>query len=322
MVNVLVLGATGYIGQALSQSLVRSGDHRVYGLARTPEKAKDLAKEEVIPISGSISDNKELLNAIETYHINVIVDVVGADLQTSRNLLSEIKKIGTARLDTATKAGSQIPNLGFIYCSGTWVHGSSNEPVSDLTPVDAFNSPTPPAELTSWRPILEREVLASSDVLDVMVVRPALVYGRSHAIWNLFFGPIYTASRDGSNSVSLAGEPDSRPGLVHVDDVASGLHAAIEKLPLIAGTGVYPVFDLVTSQESLGDIMDFAAKTIGFKGKIDLVGAGDDLFARAMSTSMNNHSGRAKQILGWEPRKIGFVQGMDVYAKAFMAANV
>lgn len=322
MVNVLVLGATGYIGQALSQSLVRSGNHRVYGLARTPEKAKELEKEEVIPISGSISENKKLLNAIETYHINVIVDVVGANLQTSQNLLSEIKKIGAERLSAAAKAGNPIPKLGFIYCSGTWVHGSSNEPVNDLTPVDALNSPTPPAELTSWRPVLERAVLASSNVLDVMVVRPALVYGRSHAIWHMFFGPIATAVREGSSLVSLAGDADSRPGLIHVDDVAYGLHSAVEKLPLISGTGVYPVFDLVTSQESLRDIMEFAAKTIDFKGKIDFVGAGDNLFAKAMSTSMNNRSGRAKQILGWEPRKIGFVQGMDVYAKAFLAANV
>lgn len=28
MVNVLVIGATGYIGQALTQSLIRSGDRK------------------------------------------------------------------------------------------------------------------------------------------------------------------------------------------------------------------------------------------------------------------------------------------------------
>ncbi|CAG8958747.1 hypothetical protein HYFRA_00011591 [Hymenoscyphus fraxineus] len=322
MVNVLLLGATGYIGKELCHSLVRGGDHRVYGLARTAEKAKDLAKEEVIPIIGSTSDTQELLNSIEKHRIDVIVDLMGAELNTTKTLISEIKKIGAARLEAASEAGIRIQKLGFIYCSGTWLHGSSNEPVSDLTPVAASNSPTPPAELTSWRAIVEKEVLDCSDVLDVMIVRPALVYGRSHPIWGIFFGPIHAASQDGSSSVGLAADPESRPGLVHVDDVASGFHAAIEKLPLISGTGVYPVFDLVSSQESMKDILNFAAKTIGYNGKVELVGAGDDLFAKAMSTSMNNHSARAKQILGWEPRKTSFVQGMDIYAKGFVAATV
>jgi len=74
MVNVLVVGATGYIGRNLSQSLVRSGNHRVYGLARTEEKAKELVAEEVIPVRGSISDNAVLEEAIENFRISVVCD--------------------------------------------------------------------------------------------------------------------------------------------------------------------------------------------------------------------------------------------------------
>ncbi|KAF4613372.1 hypothetical protein G7Y89_g15515 [Cudoniella acicularis] len=321
MVNIFIIGATGYIGQSLCQSLVRSGDHRVYGLARTAEKARSLEKEEIIPVLGSISDHAELLKAIEEYSISVIVDVAGADKE-SHSLLAEIKKIGARRLENAANDGVPAPKLGFIYCSGTWVHGSSNVAVDDLTPVDAPGAPNPPAQLTLWRPKLEREVLAASDILDVMVIRPALVYGRAHAIWSMYWGPIYAATQAGARSVTIAAEPDSRPGLIHVDDVASGFHAAIEKLPMISGTGVYSVFDLVTSQESMRDIMDFAAKEFGFKGKVELVGAGDDLFAQAMNTSFNGNSGRAKQILGWTPRRVGFVQGMDVFARSFVAVRL
>jgi nucleoside-diphosphate-sugar epimerase len=317
MVNVLIIGATGYVGQALCQSLVRSGSHRVYGLARTPEKAHSLSREEVIPILGSITENAELLKAIETRHINVVVDVAGANHE-SHSLLAELKKVGAARLE----AGVPVPKLGFIYCSGTWVHGSSNEPVNDLIPVDAPNSPTPPPQLVSWRPKIEREVLASSDVLDVMVVRPALVYGRSSAIWSLYFDPIRQAVQKGAGSVSLPADATSRPGLIHVDDVASGFHAAIDKLPVISGSGVYPVFDLVTSQESMVDILGFAANSLGFKGKIDLAGSGGELFPEAMNTTFNGCSGRAKQILGWDPKRVGFVQNMDLFAEAFVAARL
>lgn len=47
----------------------------------------------------------------------------------------------------------------------------------------------------------------------------------------------------------------------------------------------------------------------------------DDVFAEAMQTSNNGDSSRAEQLLGWLPRTRGFVAGMDVYAKAFMAAQ-
>ncbi|EPE28904.1 NAD(P)-binding Rossmann-fold containing protein [Glarea lozoyensis ATCC 20868] len=321
MVNVLIIGATGYIGQAICSSLIRSGDHRVFGLARTPAKAKELGKEEVIPILGSIAENAELLKTIDAEHINIVVDAAGAN-QESHVLLEALKKIGAARLEAASKSGITIPKLGFIYCSGTWLHGISNKPVNDLIPVAAFNSPNAPAELTSWRPALENAILAARDVLDVIIIRPALVYGRSGAIWSAFFNPILEAVKKDTDSVAIPLDANSRPGLVHVDDVASGFHAAVEKLPLISGTGVYPIFDLVTSQESMRDIIEFAAKELGYKGKVELVGPGEDLFAKAMSTSMNGSSGRAKQLLGWEPKRVsGFVQGMDAFAKAFMAAS-
>jgi nucleoside-diphosphate-sugar epimerase len=323
MVNVLIIGATGYIGQALTHSLLRSGTHRVYGLARTPEKALLLSRDEVVPILGSIS-SPALASAIKTHRIDVVIDVSGANKE-SHDLLALVKKIGAERLAAAKQEGIRVPKLGFIYCSGTWVHGSSNSPVNDLMPVGTASAPFPSTELTSWRPELERAVLASSEVLDVMVVRPALVYGRSAAIWSSLFEPLFTAAKNVNGAEEPAGvvqipaDEDSRPGLVHVDDVATGFHCAIDKLSSISGTCVYPVFDLQTSQESMRDILHAAAREFGFKGRVELVGAGEDLFMRAMSVSSNGCSGRAKTVLGWEPRRGGFVSGMDVFAGAWAA---
>jgi nucleoside-diphosphate-sugar epimerase len=316
MVNVLVVGATGYIGQALASSLVRSGSHRVYGLARTETKATLLTSQEIVSIIGDINSSS-LVKSIESYNINVVVDVSGAN-QESRTLLTALKALSQSRLAAAAEAGNRIPKLGFIYTSGTWVHGSSLEPVNDLTPVGP-TAPTLPTPLTAWRPQLEQEILAASDVLDTMIIRPALVYGRSSAIWTALFEPLLSSVIQ--TAVSIPVEPTSRPALVHVDDVASGLHAAVDNLPRIAGTCVYPVFDLCTSQESMRDILEAAAGTFGFQGKVELAGAENDLFMQAMSVSGNLGSGRAKQILGWVPRKIGFVSGMEVFGKAFVAGR-
>jgi nucleoside-diphosphate-sugar epimerase len=210
MVNVLIIGATGYIGQALTQSLVRSGNHRVYGLARTIAKGQALIREEVIPVLGSISESTKLLRAIDEFHINVVVDVAGAG-QESKIVLELLKGIGQNRASAAAAKGIQhYPKLGFIYTSGTWVHGSSNNPVNDLTPVGVSDAPTPPAELVTWRAKLENDILDASDVLDVMIVRPALVYGRSSGFWSSLLQPIYSAAQSGASSATVAIEPDSQ----------------------------------------------------------------------------------------------------------------
>ena len=54
MTHVLIIGATGYIGQAIANSLIRSGGFTVYGLARSPEKAKFLSSLEIIPVDLSL----------------------------------------------------------------------------------------------------------------------------------------------------------------------------------------------------------------------------------------------------------------------------
>ena len=315
MPRILILGATGYIGSALASSLLRS-DHTVYGLARTSSKVNQLARLEIIPILGSVQDSDAYIQLIKTAHIDVVVDCAGANQESSK-ILSDVREAGKERL----KQGGA--KLGFVYTSGTFVHGPSNERCSDLDPVGTEHAKAKPPQLVAWRPQMERDVLAARDVLDTVVVRPALVYGREHAIWRSFFNPILAAAESGKNeAVRIALEPNRRPSLVHVDDAADGIRCAIEKLALISGTGVYPVFDLTTSRESMRDILDSFGEAVGLRGTIELVKPSeDDLLAAAMGTGENADSARAEQLLGWRPRRRGFVARMDVYAKAFVAAQ-
>lgn len=69
------------------------------------------------------------------------------------------------------------------------------------------------------------------------------------------------------------------------------------------------------------DILEVAAREFGFHGKVQLVGAEDDLFLRAISTSGNWSSGRARQLLGWQPKRYGFVGNMDIFVKAWTAVK-
>jgi nucleoside-diphosphate-sugar epimerase len=323
MTKVLILGATGYVGKRVAETLVRSGQHRVYGIARSEAKAKTLALAEVIPIicPDPVNEPEAYMDAVRNHHIEVIVDVAGANHDTAK-FLSHAKLIGQERLDSYAAAGIRGPKLGFIYCSGTWVHGSSNTPVTDLDIVGP-NAITPPRALTAWRVDLENSILSASDVLDVAVLRPALIYGHENTIWTPFILPLLKAARSGdSASVNVPLEADSRPALIHVDDVATGFQKAIENLSFINNDSTYPVFDLLTSQESMSEIFAALASSWGYKGKWNLVGSGDDLFAEAMSTTLRGSSSRAKQLLGWKPtRTNGFVTDMDIYATAFASQH-
>jgi nucleoside-diphosphate-sugar epimerase len=117
-------------------------------------------------------------------------------------------------------------------------------------------------------------------------------------------------------------EARARPGLVHVDDAAAAFLKAVEKLPLLNGAGVYPVFDLVTSQESMREIFDALAACCGYEGLLQLKGHGGDLFRKAMSTTFRGTSARAELLLGWRPTRLGgFVKDMDLYLSCF-AANL
>ena len=46
----------------------------------------------------------------------------------------------------------------------------------------------------------------------------------------------------------------------------------IEKLPFISGTGNHPVFDLMTSQESMRDSSDYFIEAVELKGRIECCG--------------------------------------------------
>lgn len=323
MPRILIFGATGYLGRRVASRLVESGQHSVYGIARSQEKALQLQKEEIIPVlcTDPASNPEPYLATVRSSSIDIVIDVSGANKE-SHAFLRDMKQLGQERIQSYRRRGiANGPKLGFIYCSGTWVHGSSKRPVTDLDIVGP-DSETAPEELVAWRVELEDEILASNDILDVMILRPALIYGRESTIWSPFFKPVLEAAREkNEHPIEISLEPQSRPGLIHVDDVATAFRNAVQKLPMIAGAKVHPVFDLVTSQESMRDIFDTAAACFGYNGTIKLKCHGGDLFAKAMSTTFRGTAARAELLLGWQPRRLGgFVKDMDIYSMAFSAS--
>lgn len=324
MPKILILGAMGYLGMRITDALIQSGQHRVYGVVRSKDKAKLLSRAEVTPIicGDPVGDPAAYLGAIRDHHIDIVVDVAGAK-EGSAKFLSDTKNIGQERLDSYRHAGLYSgPRLGFIYCSGTWVHGSSGKPTNDLDVIGSISA-TPPQKFIAWRSDIENSVLAASEVLDIAILRPAMVYGRESTLWTKFFSPILEAVRRGStDTVQIPLRADAYPGLIHIDDVATGFKCAVERLSLMNSSSVYPVFDLVTTQESMSGIFNALRLAWEFDGYCELAGPGNDHFEHAMCTTLRGSSDRAKQLLGWKPVRLnGFINDMDIYADAFASGH-
>jgi len=121
--------------------------------------------------------------------------------------------------------------------------------------------------------------------------------------------------------VSIPLDPEAVVALAHSDDAASGIGAVVERVGTLAGTGIYPVFDMCSSIEGLRAIFEGFGRALGFKGTVELVGVKEgDYLGDALSASTVGDSGRAKALLGWSPKRMSMLQGIDVYANAWKAA--
>ncbi|KAI8603345.1 hypothetical protein EDD21DRAFT_369382 [Dissophora ornata] len=320
MVKVLVIGATGYIGLRLSQAL-RRANHIVYGTSRSSSKENLLRSNEIIPITGAIETDRHQtppwIETVKNENIEVVIDLSGIQ-NGNKAILEPLVRLSKDR------QSAHLPKIGFIYCSGMWVHGSSANPTSDLTAVGVKTSAHQSPALVAWRPELERQVLASYDHLNTAVIRPGLVYGGTGDIWDIYFAQIYNSIQN-STPISLQADPNASLSLIHVDDVASAFVAAVEKLELISGRkNHYPIFDVATSHESLAFVLRRFAEEMGYKGKVELTGIPEgnvmpQLFIQAFNTSLNHHSTRAQSLLDWTPTKTGgMAAGINIYAQSWL----
>ncbi|GJE96821.1 NAD(P)-binding protein [Phanerochaete sordida] len=296
--KVLVLGATGFIGLPAAQALVRAG-HVVYGLTRSQDKAKKLAEEEIIPVIGETSDPSTWLPLVAS--LDAVIDAVGGS--------ADIKTLSEDMLNAVTSAAQTLrpahaPKLTYIYTSGTWVHGDDRHTVkTDTSPLSA------PAALVAWRPAQEQRVVSSA-VLNGVVVRPALLYGRGGSL----LAPLFARAAQGA--VRWFGTPEDRYALVHADDLAELYRLAAEKAQLVGGM----VFDAANDfTESADDLLKKLVKVSGAQGPHEFVPP-TNLYETALTTTSLLRPYLARSLLGWQPRKAGFVDNLDVYYNAWKAS--
>ncbi|EKM52493.1 uncharacterized protein PHACADRAFT_164427 [Phanerochaete carnosa HHB-10118-sp] len=290
--------ASGFIGLPAAQALVRAG-HIVYGLTRSQEKAQQLAREEIIPVVSQTSDLSTWLPLIAS--LDVIIEVVGgtADVrELSKTLLNAVASAAQS------SRPAHAPKLTYIYTSGTWVHGD------DRTAIKTDTSPiTAPAQHVAWRAEQEQRVVTNT-VLNGIVIRPALLYGRSGSL----LVPLFKGAAEGT--VMWFGTPEDRYALIRVDDLAELFRLAAEKAQLVGGK----IFDAANDiTESADDLLKKLVKVSGAQGPHEFVQP-SNLYETALTTTSLLRPYLARSLLSWQPRKAGLVDNLEVYYDAWKAS--
>lgn len=207
--NVFVTGATGYIGSAIVQSLVRAG-HRVTGLSRSEQKDAEVRRLGGTPVRGGLGSVSALARelAAQDAVVHAAVDY-GLGPPADREAVE-------AMITAARAAGRPF---GLVYTSGVWVLGDTGGVVDERASTDR------PAQASAWRPAHEQRVLAEGDDrVAAAVIRPGMVYGGRRGLVAPWFAQ---AEREGAASYVAPGT--QRWSLVHVEDLAELYRLVVEQ---------------------------------------------------------------------------------------------
>jgi nucleoside-diphosphate-sugar epimerase len=286
--RVLVVGATGYIGSAVTDRLVQEG-HEVVALLRSARpvpagvsvRLADL--EEPAPVSPWLAADVDAV-----VHAGAPTGDWDVDLASVRSLLR-----GLCGRDRT-----------FVYLSGTWVLGRSPLAGGVRTVLDEFSRPRP-ISLIAGRERVEEEVVGAVGCRGV-VIRPGLVHGAGGGIPSLL---VEWARRHQTGRFVSAGKPVVWP-MVHVDDlsdVVCRVLGAGRSGQLVHAIGE-PAVDVV----AIAAAADLAAGGVGRAEPWPVHSASRTLgsaFAEALTTSQHV-IGLEASAVGWRPTRVGVVDDL------------
>jgi nucleoside-diphosphate-sugar epimerase len=205
--RIFLTGATGYVGAAVLDALVRGG-HDVTALVRDNEKARRVAKRGAHPVIGNLADPESFRSSADAQdgYVHAAYDSRSGQGPAIERAALELMIAAARRPRTA---GSATPAKRFvIYTSGVWILGRTPEPATEDAPIN-------PIAISSFRPAHEQLVLdAGTDHLRTIVVRPGVVYGGASGIISDMF-------KSASNGlVRVVGDGNNHWPLVYDRDLA------------------------------------------------------------------------------------------------------
>ena len=291
--RVLVTGAGGYIGSAVSEELANHG-HHVLAFVRQGKKVS--ANKNIEPVYGDVRDADSLSAGVRKSE---------AVIHTAASLGSDMPKVDQEAVDAILRTAAEGKQR-FVYTSGIWLLGNTGAKRADEH--TALN----PIPLVAWRVKHEEQVIAAAKSFPTAVIRPAMVYGRGGGIPAMF-----SQSVPEKGAVTAVGDGENRWPMVHVDDLAVLYRLILEKAE--AGAMIHGATGETLKVKQMAEA---AAKGAGVPGKViywpvEQARAVLGPFADALTLDQDIVSVVAQK-LGWKPRAAGVLEELQKgsYARA------
>ncbi|MFP3465251.1 NAD-dependent epimerase/dehydratase family protein [Leifsonia sp. SIMBA_070] len=273
--NILLTGATGFIGSSVLPRLLDEG-HAVTALVRDADKAAIVESAGARALIGDASDAS-------------LVESAARDSDGVIHLASG--KEVDAVLVPAVLTGLAGTGKSFVHTGGIWTYGSNDDIGED--------SPVAPPALTAWRGAGETLVREAEDVRGIVVV-PSIVYGYGKGLANV----IVDAPRgEGTTpALRLIGDGSQHWATVHVDDLA-----ALYVLALEHGTAGATYIGAGGQNPTVRELGETAAQAAGIAGGVVAEPVDEsrsrlgESLADALLLDQQARGTTARIDLGWEP---------------------
>lgn len=227
--NILITGATGFIGSHISKELVKRG-YLVFGLSLVDENHK-----EIYLLKGDIRDLNTLYNVIKENKIKTVLHLAALipHKESLHNpfLCFDVNARGTLNLLNAAYLNGVDK---FIYTSTMSVY---SEPPRYL-PVDE-NHPTQPSTIYGASK-LEGELYCNiySSAMNMVVLRYGGVYGKGQQESNATIVAMRFIKQALNNEpITIYGDGNQSSDFLYIEDMLQGTFLALEKNI----TGVYNI---------------------------------------------------------------------------------
>ena len=172
MKSILITGASGFVGKALTHALDIDGN-QIIGVVRKSHSLSSSNCSQLIV--ENISSDTEWSDALNNVDV-VIHTAARAHVlkDSSIDALEEFRKVNTAGTINLAKQAAEADVKRFVFISSIGVNGNSNSQA--FTETDLPN-PQEAYAVSKFEAELELLALAEHTSMEVVIIRPPLVYG-------------------------------------------------------------------------------------------------------------------------------------------------